>query len=113
MLSFDNGAVRDAFSAAVIAALIDATIMPLTTRGRSHDQAYPSAAPVRRDLPVVHRNQPVTITIGFFPGGDLGEVFISTGKSGADLQNIAHDAAVTDLRSPCSTASASKPSGTR
>lgn len=61
---------------------------------------------------VVHRNQPVTITIGFFPGGEPGEVFISTGKSGADLQNIAHDAAVL-LSLACSMASASKPSGTR
>ena len=59
---------------------------------------------IRRILPqrrcaetfdLVFRNQPVTITVGFFPGGDLGEVFISTGKTGADLQNIAHDAAVT------------------
>ena len=59
---------------------------------------------IRRTLPqrrcaetftIIHRNQPVTITIGFFSSGDLGEVFISTGKTGADLQNIAHDAAVT------------------
>ena len=34
---------------------------------------------------VVCRNQPVTITAGFYDDGTLGEVFIDTGKSGADL----------------------------
>ena len=43
---------------------------------------------------LVFRNQPVTITAGFYPDGSLGEVFIDSAKSGADLQNIAHDAAV-------------------
>ena len=43
---------------------------------------------------VVCRNQPVTITAGFYDDGTLGEVFITTAKSGADLQNIANDAAV-------------------
>ena len=59
---------------------------------------------IRRTLPqrraaetftVVCRNQPVTITAGFYDDGTLGEVFITTAKSGADLQNIANDAAVT------------------
>ena len=58
---------------------------------------------MRRTLPqrraaetftVVCRNQPVTITAGFYDDGTLGEVFITTAKSGADLQNIANDAAV-------------------
>ena len=39
-------------------------------------------------------NQPFTVTVGFFEDGTLGEVFITTAKSGADLQNIANDAAV-------------------
>ena len=45
-------------------------------------------------LDLVFRNQPVTITAGFFPDGTLGEVFIDTGKSGADLAHVARDAAV-------------------
>ena len=61
------------------------------------------AAMTRRTLPqrraaetldIVCRNQPVAITAGFYDDGALGEVFINTGKSGADLQNIANDAAV-------------------
>ena len=48
----------------------------------------------------------------FSPAGDLGEVFISTGKTGADLQNIAHDAAVTISLAP-QHGFASKPSGMR
>ena len=43
---------------------------------------------------LVFRNQPVTITAGFFPDGTLGEVFIDTGKSGADLAHVTRDAAV-------------------
>jgi hypothetical protein len=39
-------------------------------------------------------NQPFTVTVGFYADGKPGEVFINIGKSGADLQNIAHDAAV-------------------
>ena len=34
------------------------------------------------------------MTAGFFNDGTFGEVFIDVAKSGADLQNIAHDAAV-------------------
>ena len=41
-----------------------------------------------------HRNQLVTVTAGFHPGGELGEIFIATGKSGADIESIARDAAV-------------------
>ena len=37
---------------------------------------------------LVFRNRPVTITAGFFPDGTLGEVFIDTGKSGADRPPI-------------------------
>ena len=39
-------------------------------------------------------NQLFTVTAGFYDDGTLGEVFITTAKSGADLQNIANDAAV-------------------
>jgi hypothetical protein len=58
---------------------------------------------IRRTLPqrraaetftVVCRNQPVTITAGFYDDGAVGEVFIDTGKSGADLAHVARDAAV-------------------
>src|SRR4051794_10815409 len=63
----------------------------------------PGAAAIRRILPkrrraetfaIVCGNQPVTITAGFYDDGTLGEVFITIAKSGADLQNIANDAAV-------------------
>ena len=43
---------------------------------------------------IVCRNQPVAITAGFYDDGTLGEVFIDTGKSGADLAHVARDAAV-------------------
>ena len=38
--------------------------------------------------------QPFTVTVGFFPDGTPGEVFIDGGKSGQDVQNTARDAAV-------------------
>jgi hypothetical protein len=39
-------------------------------------------------------NQNFTITIGRFPDGVIGEVFIDGGKSGQDVQSTARDAAV-------------------
>jgi hypothetical protein len=39
-------------------------------------------------------NQNFTITIGRFPDGAIGEVFIDGGKSGQDVQSTARDAAV-------------------
>jgi hypothetical protein len=39
-------------------------------------------------------NQNFSITIGRFPDGIIGEVFIDGGKSGQDVQSTAHDAAV-------------------
>ena len=39
-------------------------------------------------------NQNFTITIGRFPDGVIGEVFIDGGKSGQDIQSTARDAAV-------------------
>ena len=39
-------------------------------------------------------NQLFTVTVGFYPDGRPGEVFIDGGKSGADLAQIARDAAV-------------------
>ena len=39
-------------------------------------------------------NQNFTITIGRFPDGTIGEVFIDGGKSGQDVQSTARDAAV-------------------
>ena len=69
--------------------------------GRGHDQANPSPAPRRRDFTVVCRNQPLTITAGVYDDGMVGEVFITTAKSGADLQNIANDAAAICLAVHC------------
>ena len=39
-------------------------------------------------------NQNFTITIGRFPDGVIGEVFIDGGKTGQDIQSTARDAAV-------------------
>ena len=39
-------------------------------------------------------NQNFTVSVGFYPDGTPGEVFIDGGKSGADLAQIARDAAV-------------------
>jgi hypothetical protein len=39
-------------------------------------------------------NQNFTITIGRYPDGTLGEVFIDGGKTGQDIQSTARDAAV-------------------
>jgi hypothetical protein len=40
------------------------------------------------------RNQPFTVTVGFYPDGTPGEVFIDGGKTGQDIQSTARDAAV-------------------
>jgi hypothetical protein len=39
-------------------------------------------------------NQQFTITVGHYPDGTPGEVFIDGGKSGQDVQSTARDAAV-------------------
>ena len=39
-------------------------------------------------------NQNFTVTVGFYPDGTLGEVFIDGGKTGQDIQSTARDAAV-------------------
>ena len=39
-------------------------------------------------------SQNFTITIGRYPDGTLGEVFIDGGKTGQDIQSTARDAAV-------------------
>jgi hypothetical protein len=39
-------------------------------------------------------NQDFTVTVGRYPDGTLGEVFIDGGKSGQDVQSTARDAAV-------------------
>ena len=39
-------------------------------------------------------NQSFTVTVGFYPDGTPGEVFIDGGKTGQDIQFIARDAAV-------------------
>ena len=56
-------------------------------------------------------SQNFTVTIGRYPDGTLGEVFIDGGKTGQDVQSTARDAAVV-LSSPCSTAPPSRRSGT-
>ena len=39
-------------------------------------------------------NQNFTVTVGRYPDGMIGEVFIDGGKSGQDVQSTARDAAV-------------------
>ena len=39
-------------------------------------------------------NQNFTVTVGFYPDGTPGEVFIDGGKTGQDIQSTARDAAV-------------------
>ena len=39
-------------------------------------------------------NQSFSVTIGFYPSGEVGEVFIDGGKTGQDIQSTARDAAV-------------------
>ena len=39
-------------------------------------------------------NQSFTVTVGFYPDGTPGEVFIDGGKTGQDIQSTARDAAL-------------------
>lgn len=39
-------------------------------------------------------NQAFSVTVGFYPDGSAGEVFIDGGKTGQDVQSTARDAAV-------------------
>jgi hypothetical protein len=39
-------------------------------------------------------NQNFTVTVGFYPEGKPGEIFIDGGKTGQDIQSTARDAAV-------------------
>ena len=43
-------------------------------------------------------NQSFSVTIGSYPRGEVGEVFIDGGKTGQDIQSTARDAAVADPR---------------
>jgi len=39
-------------------------------------------------------NQPFTVTVGFYPDGTLGEVFVGVGKTGTDIASVVRDAGV-------------------
>jgi len=39
-------------------------------------------------------NQPFTVTVGFYPDGTPGEVFINGCKTGNDIESLARDAGV-------------------
>jgi hypothetical protein len=43
---------------------------------------------------LLFRNQPFTVTVGFFADGAPGEVFIDGCKTGNDIESIARDAGV-------------------
>jgi hypothetical protein len=45
-------------------------------------------------FPIRFWNQQFYVTVGFYPDGRAGEVFIDGGKSGQDVQATARDAAV-------------------
>ena len=64
------------------------------SRGRGHDQANPSPRRAAETFDVRFWNQSFSVTIGFYPDGTPGEVFIDGGKTGQDIQSIARDAAV-------------------
>ena len=44
---------------------------------------------------LVFKNQIVSITAGYFSTGEIGEVFLATGKGGSDLASLVRDAAIT------------------
>lgn len=61
--------------------------------------------PVRRLLPARRHSEtfdldfmtlrdPVTVTVGYYPDGTVGEVFIDAGKAGAQIEAIARDSAI-------------------
>jgi len=68
---------------------MDSTVTPsLATRRR---------LPQRRraeTFDLLFRNQVITVTAGLYADDTLGEVFISIGKSGTDIQSLARDAGV-------------------
>ena len=43
---------------------------------------------------VKHEQQSVTVTVGYYADGSLGEVFVTAPKVGSSLEAIARDAAV-------------------
>lgn len=58
-----------------------------------------NALPLRRsnatfELRHGGQNTPFQITLGYYPDGKVGEVFISGGKSGSDFEAVARDGAV-------------------
>ena len=63
-----------------------------------HDPLPRRVLPQRRTaltFDLVHKNQIVTVTAGYFSTGEIGEVFLATGKGGSDLASLARDAAIT------------------
>ena len=50
--------------------------------------------PQRRSAETFHLrfwNQPVSVTVGYYPDGTPGEIFVDAGKSGQDVQSAARD----------------------
>ena len=44
---------------------------------------------------LVFKNQLVGITAGYFSTGEIGDIFLATGKGGSDLASLVSDAAIT------------------
>ena len=62
--------------------------------GARHDPPDPPPTPRERNLRRSVLEPELLVTIGRFPDGIIGEVFIDGGKSGQDVQSTARDAAV-------------------
>jgi len=63
-------------------------------RGSGHDPANPPRAPGRRDFRPEVLQPAIHVTVGFYPDGALGEVFVDIAKSGADIASVVRDAGV-------------------
>lgn len=59
--------------------------------------AFRNILPQRRaseSFAIEHQSKRATVTIGYFPDGSIGEVFITSPKIGSDFEAIARDGAV-------------------
>src|SRR5262252_147654 len=45
-------------------------------------------------LPFGGQGQSFHVTVGYYPNGDVGEIFISGAKAGSDVEAVARDGAV-------------------
>ncbi len=69
--------------------------MALPTNGgqRINRRLLPQRRPAET-FTVIHWNQAFAVTVGFYPDGQPGEVFVDARKTGGDVEAIARDAGV-------------------